>query len=164
MRYFILTTLIICISCSEVDKSKLIEAEFKVDPILLAEKAYSDNSGFQINIPRNWDEVLDSLSTPFYMSGLDAYFYNSSDSSILMINSDSIPLDFTGDIQSTKFILGDCIIHQSVFQNELFLIFNLKVTPAPEKYLYFVLHKKDLENKIRQVESSIGSIKKTIIN
>ncbi len=148
----------VLLACNSSTKPGMVEATFEVNRTLLSSEAYLDEQGLQLFPPKTWIKADTSTNPPLLILGEGDYFFNPSDSSMLLISPEPLDINFEGHKQRTAFIVNDVLVQQTVFQDPILLIFQLVLTDHQGKSLFYVVTNNNLEDKLKQIESSIGSI------
>lgn len=172
-------------SCSQVaENSDPREAiEFTVDSNVLSDNMFTAGHGaFSIRPPRYWEQADSLVMASLHMEGLPGrclltMFKNDSSHCALVIsdlagtnpslfqsiqenpsaylNKDSV----WSHIQPSSFFLKSYHISQYVLQNDQSLLFKLFVRGKGMKLeLDYIIPRENIQNNIKSVESSIGSI------
>lgn len=177
---FFITVISACTKPSEQQSKN--EIEFNVDQALLGEQYVDSLSGFYFSVPKNWKSVLaisnasDSIAVS---KSIRKIFIDSAANASLIITSmkgvdieqaykifNSPDSTFNSarvwtSISKAEFLLGGITVHQYLIQNQEIVNFKLILVRGVKDIIQLdYLTQRDLyANQIKNIESSIGSIK-----
>jgi hypothetical protein len=173
---------LLVISCQQSNK-KIVAVEFNINRLLLSDSSFVSRNGLSINPPKNWkitesynselqnrilyrlDNKLlaiyksDTTNCALIISELPETNFEIIKGSINKYNSYPTQDSIWTSIQSSIFKYKTYEIVQIVSQNSELIIFKLFTHRLSELYeLDYIIPRREINNNMQSVESSIGSI------